>query len=76
MAPVATSAHLAWQVTPVLSGQHPSGAHGRWQPHSPLLEFLLATEKSLLERSPHSYSFLQLLIVLQISSQSSPLQDS
>lgn len=31
-----------------LSGQHPSGAHGQWQPRSLLLEFLLAAEKSLL----------------------------
>ena len=48
MAPTATSAHLAWVVTLVLSGQHPSGAHGQWQPCSLLLEFLLAAEKSLL----------------------------
>lgn len=73
MAPIATSAHLAWVVTLVLSGQRPSWAHGRWQPHSLLLEFLPAAEKSLLGMFSTLYSFLQLLIVLQISPRSRPL---
>lgn len=59
-----------------LAGSTPLGLMGNGNPAVCSWSFSLLQRNLCLQCSAHSYSFLQLLIALQIPLQSRPLQDS